>query len=67
MNKEQKDYETRALLLATKKLTDLYLALEALKDDDYDFRKTPAQQAIWDALNTLGKAEIDNETEKDNN
>ena len=65
MNKELKEYDTRALMLATKKLTDLYLALEALKDDDQDFVKTPAQQAIWNALNLLGKVEIENETEKE--
>lgn len=65
MNQELKDYDTRALMIATKKLTDLYLALEALKEYDQDFRKTPAQQAIWNALNLLGKAEIENETEKE--
>ena len=65
MNKELKEYDSRALMIATKKLTDLYLAIEALKDDDQDFGKTPAQQVIWDALNLLGKAEIENETEKE--
>lgn len=34
MNQELKDYDTRALMIATKKLTDLYLALEALKEYD---------------------------------
>ena len=65
MNKELKDYDTRALMIATKKLTDLYLAIEALKDDEQDFIKTPAQKAIWESLNILGKAEIENETEKE--
>lgn len=65
MNKELKDYDIRALMLATKKLTDLYLALEALKDYDQDFSKTPAQKAIWESLNILGKVEIENETEKE--
>lgn len=67
MNKE--DYDTRALMIATKKLTDLYLALEALKDYDQDFSKTPAQKAMWDALNILGNAEMKSETEneKENN
>lgn len=65
MNKELKDYDTRALMIATKKLTDLYLAIEALKEYDQDFGKTPAQKAIWDALNLLGKAEIENESEKE--
>lgn len=63
-NIEQKKLEINALMICTQKLVDQYLHIEAFKDSP-ELTKTKAQKAIWQALNLLGKAEIelDNEIE----
>lgn len=62
---EQKKLELNSLMICVKHLTDQYITIEALKDSP-ELSKTRAQQAIWDALNTLGKAEIELDEEISN-
>ena len=66
-NKEQKRLELNSLMICVKHLIDQYITLEAIKDST-EISKTKSQQAIWDCLNILGKAEIelDEEISKEN-